>query len=956
MTALIPTRARVFRRSLMAIACAAAAAPVFAQTAAAPAGAASSPDQLQRVEVTGSRLKQIDAEGVSPVQTLRREDITRTGATNVREMLDSLSATSTSGTLSDIGGSNSFASGASGASLRNLGKQSTLVLLNGRRISAYPLADYNEVFSNVDSLPLEAIDRIEILKSGGSAVYGSDAVAGVINIITSAAFKGFQANYSGSKSLKNGRFGERQGSLTGGFGDYDRDGYNILANVEVFHRDAVMWSAVLKDLNPAYAAASPGAFGTKSTYAYPGNIVGQGPLLGCEPVVSNLCRYDKYPRFQAVPGAKRMNTLISGRVRVDADTEWFSELTYSDISVNYQSPYKPYGPKLSPVVWGDPSTGQGKMFFYRGLPAEHPLNQTGQEADFRYRFVDGPSYNQTNTTQYRALTGLKGTYKTYDWESAVGMMGGHTGSLGRGAFSDSGFIKEIGDYNPDTLAPDFFNKPGGYVIGGKNSADVLNTLFPVNGYSATNRQFFLDGKISGDIAQLPAGALQLATGFELRHETVKISPTDNLANGDIVGYGTSAAEGRRNFGAVFAEVGIPIVKNLDGDIAGRLDKFPGFGAHFSPKVGLKFKPVEQALFRGTYETGFRAPNLTESAKSTKFAFDPNISDPKRCDAAGALHDALLAKAKTADAATAAVLEARALQVQDNECGASIPIVTANNPSLKPETSKSFSLGTVLQASSRWSLSADYWAIHRRNEIGTRDLQDLLTNEDSLPAGVVNRGTLATDPTFLASDAADYGITVPTAGHINQVTVPFQNLSQTKTSGVDLGMKGSIPTAIGEFGLDFDGTVTLSYKQYSNTLGRFGDNLAGRYSYPKFVANTTVSYKMGNFQNSLRYVFHSSTSLKEDYNDTVWSVDGCADNVGLSANDCRVKTYHRVDYSASYTGFKNITLGVFVGNIFQHRPPVDYRDNNAPATVIPTANDNEDAAGRTGKLIFQYKWQ
>ncbi|MBW8757880.1 MAG: TonB-dependent receptor [Burkholderiales bacterium] len=945
-------RARLFRRSLLAAACIAAAAPVLAQSAAD----AGTPETLQRVEVTGSRIKQIDAEGVSPVQTLRREDITRTGATNVRELLDSLSATSTSGTLSDIGGSNSFASGASGASLRNLGKQSTLVLLNGRRISAFPLADYNEVFSNVDSLPLEAIDRIEILKSGGSAVYGSDAVAGVINIITRPGFKGVQLNYSGEKSLRNGRFGERSGSITGGMGDYEKDGYNILGNVEVFHRDNVMWSDVLKDVNPQYASHSPGIFGAKSTYAYPGNIVGQGPVLGCEPVVSHLCRYDKYQRFQAVPGAKRMNTLVSSRVRLDADTEWFSELTTSDINVNYQSPYQAYGPQLGSTVWGDPSTGAGKTFYYRGLPAENPLNQTGEEADFRYRFVDGPSYNQTNTTQYRLLTGVKGVYKAFDWESAVGVMGGHTSSLGRGAFSDSGFIKEIGDYNADTLAPDFFNKAGGYQIGQVNSAEVLNTLFPVYGYSATNHQDFWDAKINGDLTQLPAGPLQLATGFELRHETLKINPTSNLANGDIVGYGTSAAEGTRNFGAVFAELGIPIAKHLDGDLAGRLDKFPGFGAHFSPKVGLKFKPVDQALFRGTYETGFRAPNLTESARSTKFAFDPNISDPKRCDAASALHDALIAKAAQLGPSDpqSAILEARALQVSDNECGASIPIVTANNPSLKPETSKSLSLGTVLQPFQHWSMSLDYWAIHRRDEIGTRDLQDLLVNEDSLAPGVINRGSVASDPTFLPSDAANYGITLPTVGRIQQVTVPFQNLFQTKTSGIDFGLKGSVPTAIGEFGLEIDATVTLSYKQYSNTLGRFGDNLAGRYSYPKFVSNTTLSYKAGNFDQSLRYAFRSRTALQEDYNDTVWSTQGCADNAGLTADECHVKTYHRVDYSISYGGFKNMTLGLFIGNLFQKRPPADYRAANAPSTVIPF--DTEDAAGRTGKVIFQYKWQ
>ena len=940
-------RARLFRRTLLAAACAAVAAPALAQT--------TDPSDMQRVEVTGSRLKQIDAEGVSPVQTIRREDIIKTGATNVREMLDSISATSTSGTLSDINGSNSFASGASGASLRNLGKMSTLVLLNGRRISAFPLADYNEVFSNIDSLPLDAIDRIEILKSGGSAVYGSDAVAGVINIITRSTYEGAQINYTSDKSLKNHKFGERSTALTAGFGNYDRDGYNVLGNLEMFARDEVGWESVLSSINPAYKAASPATFGATSTYAYPGNIVGQGPLLGCAPVVGGLCRYDKYSRFEAVPAAKRLNGLLQGRKRIDGNIEWFSELLYSDIKVNYQSPYQAYGPALGSTTWGDPTTGAAKTFFYRGLPAEHPLNQTGEESDFRYRFVDGPAYNETDTSQYRLLTGLKGTTKAFDWESAIGIMGGSTTSLGRGAFSDSGFIQEIGDYNPDTLAPDFFNKPNGYKIGQVNSAAVLNTLFPVYGYHGKTQQYFWDGKINGDLAQLPAGPLQLATGFELRHESMNITPTDNLATGDIVGYGTSAADSSRNFGALFAELGVPIAKNLDGEIAARMDKFPGFGAHFSPRAGLKFKPIEQALFRGSFETGFRAPNLTESAKSTKFAFDPGISDPKRCDAASALYDALTAKANGLDPndPQVAVLNARALQVYDNECGESVPIVTANNPSLKPETSKSFSLGTVLQPFARWSTSIDYWAIHRRNEIGTRDPQDLLSVEDTLQPGIINRGTLANDPTFLPSDAANYGITLPTVGRIEGVTVPFQNLSQTKTSGIDVGLKGSVPTAFGEFGLDIDATYTMSFKQYSLALGRFGDNLAGRYAYPKWVSNTTVSYKVADISQSLRYVFHSRTSLQEDFDDSTWDPADCQSKAHLQASQCFVKTYQRIDYSVSYSGIKNLTLGLFIGNIFQHRPPVDYRAAGAPSTVIPS--DIEDATGRTGKIILTYKF-
>jgi iron complex outermembrane recepter protein len=964
-------RAHAFRRTLLAACCAAALAPAHAQTAPAPAAAAS---DVQRVEVTGSRLKQIDAETASPVQIIRKEDIAHTGATTVREMLASLAATSTSGTLTDINGSNSFAGGASGASLRNLGKQSTLVLLNGRRLPAFPLADYNEIFTNLDSLPLAAVDRIEVLKDGASAIYGSDAVAGVINIITLSSFQGAKIDYSTQKSLRNGSFGERSGGLTAGFGDYDKDGFNLLANVEMFHRDEVFWDGkVLRDVNPAYGQHSA-SFGTKSSFAYPGNLItdsGAGPLPGCSDVEGGLCRYDRYSRFEAVPASKRINAFVSGKKRFSGSLEAFAEVQASSIRTNYQNAFATYGGDSQPaVVWGDPATGASKSFYYRDLPATHPLNPSGDVAELRYRFVDGPSYRNAQTSEYRVLGGLKGVAGAYEWESALGLMGGSTADDNRGAFSDSGFKQVIGDYGqPDPVTgelppvPDnFFNVPGGYKIAQPNSASVLNALFPNFGYSAHNQTTFWDANVRGDLFQLPGGMAQFDAGFDLRHEQIVISPSANLANGDIVGYGTSATNASRNFGAIYGEANLPIAKSLEGSVAGRLDKFPGFGAHFSPKVGLKFKPSEAALFRGTFETGFRAPNLTESANSTKFAFDPNVDDPKRCDAALAYANDLAAQAAALDPNDPQVvlLNARSQQVYANECGTSVADKTVSNPNLKPETTKSFTLGTVLQLASRWSATIDYWNIHRRNEINYKSAQDLLAAEATQPPGVINRATsFATDPTFSHDPTGltdqqvrdKYGI-VPGDEFLLSIHNSFYNLFQTKTDGVDIGINGSQPTAFGTFGLVVDATFTHSYKVYSPTLSGFGDNQAGRYTYPKWVVNTTLDYKVADLDQSLRYVFNSSTALKQDFDDTQWDAAGCA-SAGLSPSECRVHTYHRVDYSATYTGFKNMTLGVFIGNLFQRRPPVDLRAFGAPSGVFPVST--EDAEGRTGKLIFSYKW-
>ena len=943
------------RRTVLALACASLATAAWSQedTTNQPA---------QKIEVTGSRIKRIDAEGASPVQVLRREAIQQTGATTITEALATLS--SSTGSLTDIGGSNSFAPGASSASLRNLGKQSTLVLLNGRRIAAYPLADYSDVFSNLDTLPLDAVDRIEVLKSGGSAIYGSDAVAGVINIITRTNYTGAQVMVSAQQSIDNGEFQSQTASLTGGFGDMAADGYNILANVEFYHRDNFFWRDVLGYTNPKYAERDPN-YGSFSSYSYPGNIIGVGPVDGCKTIVNGLCMYDRYSRFEVVPPTDRTNLLLSGHMRLGEDMTGFAEVLYSRIEAAYHSPFALYGSANGSITWGDRETGNSKFFYYRYLPSTHPLNPTGDEVQLRYRFVDAPSEEHTTTDQYRALLGVQGVWSNFDWEVAGGVMGGRTRDKQRGAFSESGFKAMIGDYKDgiEPVDPDFFNKPNGYHIGQKNSSAVLNTLFPTFGYKGDTTQTFVDGKISGDIAKWDAGSVGLATGFDLRHEKMTITPDDRLASGDIVGFGVSQSDASRSFGAVFAELSLPLAKSLEAQVAGRLDHFPGFPTHFSPKVGLRYQPIPELLLRGTYEGGFRAPNLTESAESTKFAFSTGINDVKRCPQAQALSIALTELANTLPDTdpNQALLLARADSVVQNECSTGIALVTANNPDLKPETSRSFTLGLGFQPIRNWSATIDYWNISRKNEIGLKSIQDLLTKEGSLPTGVLNRADLDTpadyalDPTFLTADRSELGVNEFTefgvsAGALQSVHGMFENLLKTKTDGIDFSVKGEVPTPVGPVNLDVDATYTLSYRAWSTTRDDWGDNLAGRYGISRLVAAITAGMKTGDFNHSLRHVWRSGTSLQADFDDTTWSLLGC-DDQGLDRKDCKLGQYRRWDYSLSYTGFKDMVLGMTVRNLFRERPPVDYRAFGG-GTIPP---DQEDAQGRMLKLSLQYKF-
>lgn len=919
---------------------------------------------LEKVIITGSNLKRIDTETSTPVQIMRREEIARLGVNSVKEALETLTASN--GALSDIGGSNSFAGGASAVSLRNLGKQSTLVLLNSRRVAPYALADYNEVFTNLDSLPLDAIERIEVLRNGGSSIYGSDAVAGVINIITRSDYQGVQARASYDQSLKNQQFKTKTASITAGFGDFEKDKFNVLANLEVFKRGEVIWRDVVDDINPAYgdkfSAVAPksglmfGDRGAPSTYSYPGNLIGQGAVPGCATVNSaGLCVYDRFSRFEAVPKSDRVNGLLSGKLNLGGGTEAFAEALYSHTKTNYTNAFGTYGSTTANAIWGDPATGNGRSFIYQYLPASHPLNTTGEDVEFRYRWADAPAYRETDSDQYRVLGGLKGTWNSYDWETAAGVMGSKTKDRTYGSLSDSGFKKEVGDYNnfdPDTGSvrdPNFFNH--GYKIGQVNSPEVLNTLFPAQGYDGKITQYFADAKISGEVGKIGGRAIGMAAGVEVRRESFRITPTANLLAGDIVGYGVATADASRTTEAAFTEINLPVTASIDITGAARVDKFPGFKAHASPKLAATWKATSALMFRGTAESGFRAPNLTESAQSSKFAFSPSVADPKRCGKAQELGSDLRNQSAALPASdpNKALLLARADTVEGNECAAGVPSIVRNNPNLKPETTHMGTVGFVLESVNGTNISLDYWKIERKDEIGNKSTDELLASEADQPAGVVNREPLSADKTFTAAEQAKYGVT---AGRLVSTTGSFLNVARTKTSGVDLSANTRFNTAIGRLDLGANATRLLDLKYFSSALNNYGDNLAGRYGYSKTMANVNAALKTGDFSNSLRLTYQSKTALNDDYFDDTYTLAGCAARK-WSADECQIKAYKRLDWNLSYTGVKDLTVSLFVRNLTNNRPPVDLRAFNAAGGVIP--QDNQDVSRRSVRLTAEYKF-
>lgn len=906
-------------------------------------------DSGARIEVTGSRIRGVQGEPATPVQVVTREDIQRSGAAHLSDVLNAL-AVSAGGGNTDINGSGSLAPGASAASLRGLGRQGTLVLLNGRRLAPYPLPDYSVVFTNIDALPLEAIERVEVLKIGGAAMYGSDAVAGVVNVITRPGFQGVHAQASHQRSITSGRFGNTTAGLTAGFGGATPQDGHAMASLEFYRRDPLAWGEVLQHVNPRTREASP-SFGSPSTFSWPGNVLPGGALPGCAPenLVNGLCRYDRYARFELVPAAERINLLLSAHQPLGGGTRLFAEALVGRTQTRHRLAQQAYGIALSDVVWGNPQTNAQQTFAYRGLPAGHPLNPTGQDdAEFRYRFVDGPSEIVATTVQYRVLGGAAGRWQGFDWEVAAGQTGGRTRDDERGAYSASGFREVIGNDDLSQVDPLFFNRA--YRIGQNNTPEVIARLFPSYGYRGEVTQRFVDARFSGPLAQLPSGPLQLAAGAEWRHERLSLTPSDNLAQGDIVGYGLVAADASRTAGAAFAELDAPLTRTLRLGAAVRLDKYASVDARLSPKLGLRWQPHAQWLLRGTVETGFRAPNLTESAQSTKFSFDPGAVDTRRCPQAQALARDLRAAADALPASDPqqVLLQARADSVLANECLSGVATIARENPNLKPESSRSQSFGIVASPAAGWTVALDAWSILRRNEIGQDDPRELLVSEAVQPAGVVNRASLDRDRSFSAAERAAYGVT---AGALLSTVSRFQNLLRTEARGIDLAVSGRSGTPWGPAEWSVDASYLTRFRNWSITRSDWGDNLAGRQGHPRLRGTASVTLKPGAWAHTLAMAAASGTSAQGDYYDTTYTAEGCVAQ-GYTAADCRQAGMVRWDYALAWRATGKLTLSAHLRNVFGKRQPIALAPwLNGGGLFPPT---DEDPKGRQLRVTLEWR--
>jgi len=759
--------------------------------------------ETQKIEVTGSNIKRVSKETASPVTVVTRKEIEQSGKATVAEVLRSVSA-NTGGSYNEVF-SNSFSPGASGVSLRGLGQKATLVLLNGRRAANYGFAqNLQDTYFDLNSLPASAIERVEILKDGASAVYGSDAIAGVVNVILRKNYQGLEMSGGYGISSEND-LGETHVAVTGGIGDPATDRYNVLASFDYFHRDGNTLADRDSTKNQDFSDKPGGTFGWSTaagTYRRGLNreafakCIGPGVNLDASLFDLNgtACAYNPAPFLSMLPETERANGFLRGTFDFSEGLQGFAEAFVS--STETKQTFTPAAITNSGIHF-NPATGGVTVEDYR-LPVGNPSNPDAAPVAIGYTFFDvGPRSAKIKADAYRLLAGLKGTLGDWSWESAVTTAKNkeHQDNYNR---VNAVVLKQMitdGSYN--------FLNPGANTNG---QADKLRlTVTRV----AESKLDTFDAKVSGELLELPAGALGAALGFDYRRESLNDRPDANLTQGLVLGQGSTATTGSRNVKAVFFELNAPIVKNLEMTLAGRGDDYSDFGSAFSPALGLKWTPIKEILFRASAGKGFRAPTLAENSRSSA-TFFTSVIDRN--------HPTASQRGKSFNIAG----------------------VYTGNPDLKAEHSRNYNIGIVIEPSANFNASLDVYKIRQKDLVSSDSFQFIENHE--------------TDPAF-----AKFIVRDPVTQNISYITSGYKNLAYVETKGTDINLTyRSKATEYGRFTTALDVTYLMSYKT-PPALGEEAVEYAGNNGYgslPRTKGSLTLGWDKADWTTKVKLNYTS----------------------------------------------------------------------------------------------------
>lgn len=883
------------------------AMPAHAQTAAdtAPPPSQAAVD-LDKVVVTGSNLQGIDMQEAQPITVIDAEDIRQFGATTVTDLLKQVSEAG--GGTGNFTTANSGAlqadspAGSAGASLRGLGTASTLTLVNGRRIAVSSFANGSENFVDINAIPLAAVDRIEILTTGASAIYGADAVAGVVNVILRTDFEGLRLAGSYGDSTRNTDEGRYNANLIYGF---ERDNVRGMVVVDAFQRNALY----NRDRSISAVEPRPSQQGIFPSFndldfaqddiveaACPADQFGVGRF-------GEYCEVNRNAFTSTDPESRQLGAYATLSVGFDSGMEYFSELALQDNRARANSAPAPWTEEL--IDFANP-----------GMPAELRARFISLGFDTTAlvgigRFPDARTIEVT-TKNWRWLNGVRGELGAWNWESALTVSRSDSQQNAvAGIYSvdkiRAGLLGELCADGSTACAPgagglwyDPFNGQAG------NSQQVLDLVRERVPRDGESKLTMWDAKFAGNWGQVGDRDIAWAVGTEVRREEISDEPsplaTIDRSTGEVpvYGFGSTAVEAKRTQWALYAETLLPVTTTFDVRVAGRYDHYDDFGGDFNPSVGFRWRPNDSVLLRGGWNTSFRAPSLAQVGAGTSLS-----SGALPCSPGSEFFDTYCDGFAGDDGYLSEIY---------------------GNPDLDAETSTAWYLGSVFALGKRTTLTVDYWKFDQENLVDIDDLElfrrglndpSLIFNSRPRP-GDANQNVLTPGVIGIATRGGQIGAL------IDDVQLQLINIGQQKTDGVDFSLEHMRPdTAWGDFTFYTDATWTRSFQRSEScdpgsagdrrgagTCSDDGQRLVervGEFRYPEWLVNAGVSWTRG------------------DWDARLWAnyIDGYYDDdqrAGVPA-DRRISSWTTLNLNVGWALSERSSVSLGIKNLGDRDPPV-----------------------------------
>jgi len=919
-------------------------------------------EPLTQVVVTGSLIKRTDTETPSPVQVISEKELLDSGYTNVSDVLRTLSANG-QGTLNQ-GFGQAFASGGSGIALRGLTVGDTLTLIDSERMVAYPLSDDGErSFVDVSAIPFNAIESVEVLKDGASALYGADAIAGVVNIKLKQSYVGSELTAEGGTSQHgDGSTMHAAGIL--GWGDLANDGYNVYMAIDWHRQDKILGSSrsgTWTNLNwtglPGGQNTNPGAIGAtglvypdsvtgylinpttpNAAGVYPNGLPAESFLPGCTAALqaADKCTF-AFPGLLQPPTEQ---TNFLSKFTKALSNDWKITVTaslFDSVAEQVAPPTEPaFGHLLNNtgqeqgsiplIAWGPGQSLSNVIYPVLSLPANSALNPYGARANLVYSFPDvGPWVINTQTNTYRLFADLHGTAAGWDLDFSAGAM----------------YAKMQLDFSGGIMpgAAQAALNSGAYVPG--VSTNGASLFAPTVNTSPSSTLDLIDFHGSRELFQMPGGPLQLGAGFQYFHKAQNDQDPPSVANGTQEGI-TNFTVGSQDDTAGFIEVGGKPIKQLEVNAAVRYDHYDTYGGSATPKFGVKYSPLDMVTLRGTWGKGFRAPSISESGTSGIAFGEGNGADPVLC-----------ANGTNAKGSYNAL------------CSYPVVGVDPPNPNLKAVTSTNATLGIIFEPIRQFSASVDWYRIQLNNDIISAS-ETGLGSFSSIVRGSQVVLPVCTNTTTNGTPCTTANVLTP-VGYPIYSSFPYENAGITKTSGIDVDLRGRFDVgAAGTLTAELNYTYISQYElvvagvTYDEAGTHGPAEISGDTGNPRQRAVASLTWDRGPATATVTVNYTGAFTLTDPldgWDNCLTAIQTSGDSYGAAIMPsvttlpsawnqfCSVHHFTDVNLYAKYAVTDHLSVHGSITNLFNTNPPVDLESYGGGAFYRYSTLDQDGAVGR-----------